>query len=84
MRRVGRRFAGRMRQEAARLTFLVQDLITLNRIPAAEPIPDPRRWRSTRWSRSTGPVPDEGQRGAGSRSRRRAFAACRCSARRTC
>ena len=37
-----RRFAGRMRQEAARLTFLVQDLITLNRIQAAEPIPDPQ------------------------------------------
>src|SRR5579862_8413695 len=37
-----RRFAGRMRQEAARLTFLVQDLITLNRIQAAEPVPDPR------------------------------------------
>jgi two-component system, OmpR family, sensor histidine kinase SenX3 len=37
-----RRFAGRMRQEAARLTFLVQDLITLNRIQAAEPIPDAR------------------------------------------
>jgi two-component system, OmpR family, sensor histidine kinase SenX3 len=36
-----RRFAGRMRQEAARLTFLVQDLITLSRIQAAEPIPDP-------------------------------------------
>jgi len=36
-----RRFAGRMRQEAARLTNLVQDLITLNRIQAAEPIPDP-------------------------------------------
>jgi two-component system, OmpR family, sensor histidine kinase SenX3 len=36
-----RRFAGRMRQEAARLTSLVQDLITLNRIQAAEPIPDP-------------------------------------------
>ena len=31
-----------MRQEAARLTFLVQDLITLNRIQAAEPIPDPQ------------------------------------------
>jgi len=38
-----RRFAGRMRQEAARLTNLVQDLITLNRIQAAEPIPDPVR-----------------------------------------
>ena len=37
-----RRFAGRMRQEAARLTFLVQDLITLNRIQAAKPVPDPR------------------------------------------
>jgi two-component system sensor histidine kinase SenX3 len=37
-----RRFAGRMRQEAARLTFLVQDLITLSRIQAAEPVPDPR------------------------------------------
>ena len=36
-----RRFAGRMRQEAARLTSLVQDLITLSRIQAAEPIPDP-------------------------------------------
>jgi two-component system, OmpR family, sensor histidine kinase SenX3 len=38
-----RRFAGRMRQEATRLTNLVQDLITLNRIQAAEPIPDPVR-----------------------------------------
>lgn len=37
-----RRFAGRMRKEAARLTFLVQDLITLNRIQAARPVPDPR------------------------------------------
>ncbi len=36
-----RRFAGRMRQESARLTFLVQDLITLSRIQAAEPVPDP-------------------------------------------
>jgi len=36
-----RRFARRMRQEASRLTNLVQDLITLNRIQAAEPIPDP-------------------------------------------
>src|SRR5262245_49681973 len=36
-----RRFAGRMRHEAARLTNLVQDLITLNRIQAAEPVPDP-------------------------------------------
>jgi two-component system, OmpR family, sensor histidine kinase SenX3 len=35
-----RRFAGRMRQEASRLTDLVQDLITLSRIQAAEPIPD--------------------------------------------
>jgi two-component system, OmpR family, sensor histidine kinase SenX3 len=31
-----------MRKEAARLTFLVQDLITLNRIQAARPVPDPR------------------------------------------
>jgi two-component system sensor histidine kinase SenX3 len=37
-----RRFAGRMRKEAARLTFLVQDLITLNRIQAAETVTDPR------------------------------------------
>ncbi len=37
-----RRFAGRMRREAARLTFLVQDLIMLNRIQAARPAPDPR------------------------------------------
>jgi len=36
-----RRFAGRMRQEATRLTKLAQDLITLSRIQAAEPIPDP-------------------------------------------
>ncbi len=36
-----RRFAGRMRQEASRLTHLVQDLITLSRIQAAEPVPDP-------------------------------------------
>src|SRR5690349_2461891 len=36
-----RRFAGRMRYEAARLTSLVQDLITLSRIQAAEPVPDP-------------------------------------------
>lgn len=38
-----RRFAGRMRQEANRLTNLVQDMITLSRIQAAEPIPDPVR-----------------------------------------
>ncbi|MGE5135679.1 MAG: sensor histidine kinase [Gemmatimonadota bacterium] len=37
-----RRFAGRMRQEASRLTYLVQDLITLSRIQAAEPVPDPK------------------------------------------
>ena len=37
-----RRFAGRMRQEASRLTYLVQDLITLSRIQAVEPVPDPR------------------------------------------
>jgi two-component system sensor histidine kinase SenX3 len=36
-----RRFSGRMRQEASRLTYLVQDLITLSRIQAAEPVPDP-------------------------------------------
>ena len=36
-----RRFAGRMRQEASRLTYLVQDLITLSRIQAAEPMPEP-------------------------------------------
>src|SRR5262249_13240771 len=36
-----RRFAGRMRQEASRLTYLVQDLIILSRIQAAEPMPDP-------------------------------------------
>jgi two-component system sensor histidine kinase SenX3 len=30
-----------MRQEASRLTYLVQDLITLSRIQAAEPVPDP-------------------------------------------
>jgi two-component system sensor histidine kinase SenX3 len=31
-----------MRQEAQRLTNLVQDLITLSRIQAVEPVPDPR------------------------------------------
>ncbi len=36
-----RRFAGRMRQESSRLTNLVQDIITLSRIQAAEPVPDP-------------------------------------------
>lgn len=35
------RFAGRMQHEAARLTFLVQDLITLSRIQGGEPIPNP-------------------------------------------
>ncbi|MBN6057778.1 ATP-binding protein [Nonomuraea sp. RK-328] len=35
------RFAGRMQHEAARLTYLVQDLITLSRIQGAEPIPVP-------------------------------------------
>jgi two-component system, OmpR family, sensor histidine kinase SenX3 len=34
------RFAGRMRHESARLTFLVQDLITLTRIQSSEPVAD--------------------------------------------
>ncbi len=34
------RFAGRMRQEAARLTVLVRDLITLTRIQSSEPVTD--------------------------------------------
>jgi len=34
------RFAGRMRQEAARLTVLVRDLITLTRIQSCEPVTD--------------------------------------------
>jgi two-component system sensor histidine kinase SenX3 len=37
-----RRFAGRMQQEALRLTSLVQDLITLNRIQGDEPLGDLR------------------------------------------
>ena len=37
-----RRFASKMRQEAQRLTSLVQDLITLSRIQVVEPVPDPR------------------------------------------
>ncbi|HEX6471643.1 MAG TPA: ATP-binding protein [Streptosporangiaceae bacterium] len=37
-----RRFAGRMQQEAQRLTSLVQDLITLNRIQGDEPLGDLR------------------------------------------
>ncbi len=36
-----KRFAGRMQHEAARLTYLVQDLITLSRIQGGEPIPTP-------------------------------------------
>ncbi|HEY7484538.1 MAG TPA: ATP-binding protein [Streptosporangiaceae bacterium] len=36
------RFAGRMQQEATRLTLLVQDLITLNRIQGDEPLTDLR------------------------------------------
>jgi two-component system, OmpR family, sensor histidine kinase SenX3 len=35
------RFAGRMQHEAARLTYLVQDLITLSRIQGGEPVPTP-------------------------------------------
>lgn len=35
------RFAARMQHEAARLTYLVQDIITLSRIQGAEPIPAP-------------------------------------------
>lgn len=37
-----RRFTGRMRQEADRLTNVIQDLITLSRIQGAEPLADPR------------------------------------------
>jgi len=36
-----KRFAGRMQHEAARLTYLVQDLITLSRIQGGEAIPTP-------------------------------------------
>lgn len=36
-----RRFTGRMQQEAARLTNVIQDLITLSRIQGAEPIAEP-------------------------------------------
>ena len=41
-RRGGPPVRGKMRQEAQRLTNLVQDLITLSRIQAVEPVPDPR------------------------------------------
>ncbi len=37
------RFAGRMQHEAARLTYLMQDLITLSRIQGAEEIPTPEQ-----------------------------------------
>jgi two-component system sensor histidine kinase SenX3 len=37
-----RRFSGRMQQESVRLTSLVQDLITLNRIQGDEPLADLR------------------------------------------
>ena len=49
-----RRFASRMRQEASRLTYLVQDLITLSRIQAAEPVSRPESGRARRgaWRRS--------------------------------
>jgi two-component system sensor histidine kinase SenX3 len=36
-----RRFTGRMQTEAARLTAVIQDLITLSRIQGAEPIAEP-------------------------------------------
>ncbi|MFC7326438.1 sensor histidine kinase [Marinactinospora rubrisoli] len=36
-----RRFTGRMQQEAARLTSVIQDLITLSRIQGAEPLAEP-------------------------------------------
>ncbi|WP_179646388.1 sensor histidine kinase [Spinactinospora alkalitolerans] len=36
-----RRFTGRMQQEAARLTSVIQDLITLSRIQGAEPMAEP-------------------------------------------
>ncbi|WP_408638144.1 sensor histidine kinase [Nonomuraea corallina] len=35
------RFAARMQHEAARLTYLVKDIITLSRIQGAEPVPAP-------------------------------------------
>jgi two-component system sensor histidine kinase SenX3 len=35
------RFSARMQHEAARLTYLVQDLITLSRIQGGEPVPAP-------------------------------------------
>ncbi|NYI97499.1 two-component system sensor histidine kinase SenX3 [Streptomonospora nanhaiensis] len=38
-----RRFTGRMQQEAARLTSVIQDLITLSRIQGAEPMAEPDR-----------------------------------------
>ncbi|QBI52199.1 sensor histidine kinase [Streptomonospora litoralis] len=38
-----RRFTGRMQQESARLTSVIQDLITLSRIQGAEPMADPDR-----------------------------------------
>ncbi|OLT28005.1 two-component sensor histidine kinase [Nocardiopsis sp. CNR-923] len=38
-----RRFTDRMRQEATRLTAVIQDLITLSRIQGAEPMAEPTR-----------------------------------------
>ncbi|MEV2274607.1 ATP-binding protein [Nocardiopsis sp. NPDC049922] len=38
-----RRFTDRMQQEAARLTAVIQDLITLSRIQGAEPMAEPTR-----------------------------------------
>lgn len=38
-----RRFTGRMQQESARLTSVIQDLITLSRIQGAEPMAEPDR-----------------------------------------
>jgi two-component system sensor histidine kinase SenX3 len=37
-----RKFSGRMRQEAVRLTKIVQDLITLTRVQTSEPVADPQ------------------------------------------
>ena len=80
-----RRFAGKMRQEAQRLTNLVQDLITLSRIQAVEPVPDPRPVDlDTVVAEARGPLPDEGERARHHARRRSAAAACPSWATRTC